>query len=76
VVNRRWAFQAVSPWRTSTCRVDAGAGRTATGEAYGCYNPRMAVPLDAVGELDAYFRTRDVRDDDWSTTFALVYPTP
>ena len=29
-----------------------------------------------VAELDAYFRVPDVRGDDWSELFALVYPDP
>ena len=29
-----------------------------------------------VGMLDTYFRTRDVRGDDWSSEFDLVYPEP
>ena len=29
-----------------------------------------------VGELDAYFRVPDVRGDDWSGTFELLYPQP
>jgi putative NIF3 family GTP cyclohydrolase 1 type 2 len=31
---------------------------------------------ELVAELDAYFRIPDVRDDDWSKTFASVYPEP
>lgn len=31
---------------------------------------------ELVAELDAYFRVRDVRDDDWSRSFELVYPEP
>ncbi|MDQ3867332.1 MAG: Nif3-like dinuclear metal center hexameric protein [Actinomycetota bacterium] len=29
-----------------------------------------------VAELDSYFRVADVRNDDWSDTFELVYPEP
>jgi len=29
-----------------------------------------------VAALDAYFRTREVRNDDWSDTFELLYPDP
>ena len=31
---------------------------------------------ELVSELDAYFRVPDVRDDDWSRSFELVYPEP
>jgi putative NIF3 family GTP cyclohydrolase 1 type 2 len=31
---------------------------------------------ELVDELDAYFRVPDVRDDDWSKSFDLVYPEP
>ena len=31
---------------------------------------------ELVAELDAYFRVPDVRDDDWSRSFELVYPAP
>jgi putative NIF3 family GTP cyclohydrolase 1 type 2 len=31
---------------------------------------------ELVADLDAYFRVADVRDDDWSTLFAHVYPEP
>jgi putative NIF3 family GTP cyclohydrolase 1 type 2 len=31
---------------------------------------------ELVAELDAYFRVPDVRGDDWSRTFAHVYPDP
>ena len=31
---------------------------------------------DLVAELDAYFRTLEVRNDDWAATFELVYPEP
>jgi putative NIF3 family GTP cyclohydrolase 1 type 2 len=31
---------------------------------------------ELVSELDAYFRIPDVRDDDWSKSFELVYPEP
>ena len=31
---------------------------------------------ELVAELDAYFRVPDVRDDDWSRSFELVYPEP
>ena len=31
---------------------------------------------ELVAELDAYFRVPDVRDDDWSKSFDLVYPEP
>jgi putative NIF3 family GTP cyclohydrolase 1 type 2 len=31
---------------------------------------------ELVAELDAYFRIPDVRDDDWSKSFELVYPEP
>jgi putative NIF3 family GTP cyclohydrolase 1 type 2 len=31
---------------------------------------------ELVDELDAYFRIPDVRDDDWSKSFDLVYPEP
>lgn len=31
---------------------------------------------DLVAELDAYFRVPEVRGDDWSATFALVYEEP
>jgi putative NIF3 family GTP cyclohydrolase 1 type 2 len=31
---------------------------------------------DVVRELDEYFRTPDVQDDDWSPTFGHVYPEP
>ena len=31
---------------------------------------------DLVGQLDAYFRTADVRGDDWAPEFASLYPDP
>jgi putative NIF3 family GTP cyclohydrolase 1 type 2 len=31
---------------------------------------------ELVGDLDGYFRIAEVRDDDWSETFATVYPAP
>ena len=31
---------------------------------------------DLVAALDAYFRTQEVRNDDWSDTFELLYPDP
>ena len=31
---------------------------------------------ELVAELDAYFRVPDVRGDDWSRLFELVYPEP
>jgi putative NIF3 family GTP cyclohydrolase 1 type 2 len=31
---------------------------------------------ELVAELDAYFRVPDVRNDDWSKSFELVYPEP
>ena len=31
---------------------------------------------DLVVALDAYFRTQEVRNDDWSDTFELLYPDP
>ncbi len=37
----------------------------------------IAVKLDAlVSALDSYFGVADVRDDDWSGTFASLYPDP
>ena len=31
---------------------------------------------DLIGELDSYFGTLEVRNDDWSGTFELLYPEP
>lgn len=53
-----------------------GDGVIAAPYRRGLYDPG-AVQLDAlVSELDAYFRVPEVRDDDWSDTFAFLYPDP